>query len=719
MSEIREHELRFTGAESKTFFDRALASRPGPGTLTRLEEVTEGWAAGMRMAALLGRGRDVDALLAGLQGTPAQLNEYFVAEVLAQLPARRRDRLLRGALVEPFCADLLSELFAPAEAAGTPDRDRPNPSGEAFIDWADGSGLFLIALDARRKWFRFHHLFRGLLMEQLCHRAAAGEIEDLRRRAAGWLEAHGRLEEAMSQHLAADDFASAAGLVKRHRHELTRREEWNRLRRWLDRLPADLVRRDLELLVIRAWLCENRMRYAEMFDLLDEIEALAAARPPVSPADGLLGEIDALKSIRHYQACDGERTVAASRRALEAIPEGHFNERSYALVLNSLGHQMNGDLEQAESVVLEALRDRSRGGSPYRTRVLIGLGLVYWMDGSTMRVIRTAHELLALGKKHGLAESVDYGRYLLGIASYDRGDLEAAEAALVPLVDRRSSTLANWAHASVALAWTHLGAGAFDRAQELASAVAARGLELQHPEVLSLAEAFEAELALRRGRVHEAAHWARSYRPVVRAPRHRFFLVELTLARVLLAGSTGDCRKRAAQLLEELRKSLSAAHHRRFEAEVLALQALSAERAGREDEALDALRRVVGIAHPRGLVQPFLDLGPDFMTLLERPGSGEPAASFRRVLVAAARPRQTSVPAPPVRRILAEDLSNRELDVLDLLARRLSNKEIAAQLCLSTDTVKRHNTNIFRKLHVGRRREAVEKARHLGILSSA
>ncbi len=455
-----------------------------------------------------------------------------------------------------------------------------------------------------------------------------------------------------------------------------------------------------------------------MFEVLDEIRTLAAAPAPaglaeVGLATDLLGEIDALRSIRHYQACDGERTVAASRRALGAIPEEHFCERSYALVLNSLGHQMNGHLERAESVVLQALADRSRGGSPYRARILIGLGLVYWMDGSVARVIRTARELLALGERHGLSESADYGRYFLGVGSYDRGDLAAAEEALAPLVERRSRpTLSTWTHSSVALALTRLAAGDPERARELGSAMAARGLGLQHPELLALAEAFEAELALRQGRVHEAAHWARSYRPVIRAPRHRFFLVELTLARVLLAEGTDRSGARAAELLEALRASLSAAHHRRFEAEVLALQALSADRQGQELKALDVLRRAVDVAHPRGLVQPFVDLGPGFMRLLARLDAEEPAASFRRTLLAAASLAPPAQP-PAARRSSSEHLSNRELDVLGLLARRLSNKEIAAELYLSTDTVKRHNTNIFRKLRRQQRQvQLEERAQH-------
>ena len=720
MSEIRERDLRFTGEETRAFFDLALETSPRPETLARLGKATEGWAVGLRLAALVGRGRDVDAFLAELHGTMPQLNEYFLAEVLAGQPAERQDGLLRAALVEPFCADLLNELLAPAGDAGAGAR-----AGEALIDWAESQGLFLIVLDAQREWFRFHHLFRGLLLEQLCHRAAAGEIEELRRRAAGWLEARGHLEKAMAQYLDAGDPAAAAELVKRHRHELTRREDWNRLHRWLDALPDELVRRDRELLLIRAWLLENRFLYGEMAEIVERLEADAGTVGAGGAEAELRGEIAALSSARHYLTCDGVRALAASRRALAAIPQEHPSERGFAVVMNILSHQMCGELERAESVALAALKEREGRGSTHHARILIGLAMAYWIDGDAARVARTAGELLARGEELGLPESVAFGRYFLGVARYEQGRPEAAVAALAPLVERRAQpNTTNWAHAAVALALARLAAGDPDGAREIASTLSARGLELQNPALSSLAEAFEAELALRRGRVHEAMPWARSYRPVVRAPRHRFFLPELTLAKALLAEGGDGGRERAAELLDSLAESLTATHHQRFLIDVLGLRALAAERQGQRREALDLVRRAVDIAHPRGLVQPLVDLGPELLRLLGRLDLEEPAASFVQALPEASSQRSpASFPAPPEEVPSAagsevDHLSNRELEVLDLLARRLSNKEIASRLCLSPATVKRHNTNIFQKLHVSRRREAVEKARDLGILGT-
>ncbi len=574
VSEIRAHDLRFTDEESRAFFDSALGEVPGARTLARLEQLTEGWVVGMRLAALLGAGQDdLDAFLARLDGTPEQLQQYFVSEVLERQPAELRRSLLRASLVQPFCAGLLDELFR-----DTGDESEPVRGGEDFIEWLERSGLFLIALDARHQWFRFHHLFRKLLLEQLRHDADAGEIDGLRRRAAGWLEARGHLEEAMTQYGSCRDEAAAADLVKRHRHQLTRDEEWNRLGRWLEALTEELVRVDVELLVTRAWLCENRFRYAELWEILDEIEARAPAdEVPAS----LRGEIDALAGGRHYIACDAPRSVAASDRALAAIPAEHPSERGFALVVSCLAHQMNGDLERAESVALAALGDPGHGDT-YHTRILIGLCLVYWMDGDVARVIRTARELIARGERLGLDESKAFGRYFLGVGSYERGDLEAAEAALAPLVERRSQpNIQNWAHAAFVLAVTRLAAGDPGQAREIASTVAARALELQNPELLTLAEAFEAELALRLGRVREATLWARSHRPVVGVPRHRFFVPELTAAKVLLAKGSEGCRRRAGELLSQLRDSLSANHNRRVLVEVLVLRALLAEREGR------------------------------------------------------------------------------------------------------------------------------------------
>ncbi len=727
--EIRERDLRFEAAESKAFFEQALERPPEAEILARLDQVTEGWAVGMRLTALLAQDRDLETLLSSLRAPVAQLTGYFLAEVLGRQPPEMRDLLPVASLVEPFCAPLLTDLFAAADppvrrsagppAAGPPAAGRRPPAGtidgHLFLETIERRGLFLIAVDPTRRWYRFHHLFARLLRQQLDRRMDADEQIRLRRRAAHWLEANGYLEEAMAQARAIDDESLVAALIKRRRYELSLAEEWSRLDRWLDFLPYTLVRSDLELLLTRFWVCINRFRHQEIAEGFGELLELAAR---VQPPPELRGEIDGFATGVHFLAGDGENTVAAGRRALDAIPIDRAPERGFIQGLHILGLQMQGGTKLAEPAALAALGEPGQHRVGYCARSLQGLGLAYWMEGLVSHLPRIGRELLTLGREHGLAETSAFGSYLLGLGLYEAGQLAEAEDAVRPLAGQRNPPhLKTWTRAVWILALTRSARGAFAEAEELLTAFAARALQLRHPQLLSLAEAFRVDLALRRGRVQAASTWTASFRLESRGPYHFFYSPELTYAKALLACEEAGSIDRSAEVLGRLRDHFVSIHHQRNLAEVDALQALVEHRRGDQEAALDALRRAVRIAHPRGLVQLMLDLGPDLFELLGR--LDEPQALSLRRRLAAASPALDAVESSHVLPVApggVERLSEREMEILRLLADRLSNKEIAQRLFISPATVKRHNTNIFEKLQAGGRRQAVEKAQSLGWL---
>jgi LuxR family maltose regulon positive regulatory protein len=708
--EVRSHDLEFNTEEADALLVDALGPAAARVTLPRLLEATEGWPVGLRLATLTLRGQaDLEPVLERIAGSSMWAGIALVGEVLNTLPSEYQECLLRISLVDRFCAPLCESLCA------DPDVDRlPDESGTEFLSWLERSELFIIALDDNRRWFRFHQLFRDHLQRRLEERKTSEEIAGLRRAAGAWFQANGLLQEALSQYLAGGHTKLAVELVRRHRHEMMNREEWARLEDWIRQLPEEVVRADVELLVQSAWICENRYRYEEVLELLDAIETRLAATGADVESDLVRGEVEALRAVRYYFAGNARDAVTAAESALEAISANSPSQRGFALVVYAFASQTLGEFDQAVARCLEALQDRSIRGTTLHGRLLTGLCFIHWMEADLERVIRFASELLAVGRDSNLPESVSFARYFLGVAHLDRGDLDAAEAVLLPEIELSvPANATNHWYSAFALALVREAGGEPERASAIAARMSARALEQQNPALISLADAFEIELGLRQGERTRALRWARSFEPRTDSTWWRFFLPELTYAKALLLEARGESARRAEEMLEGLREHLTKIHNRRFLVDVELLLAVAKQRRGDRSAAYTDFAAAVELARPFGLVRPLRDLAAELAPLVD----GLPAGSPNRMFV-----DQEMLP-PPIRAIpgaasgLDPDApTNREQDVLELLAERLTNKEIAVQLGISPATVKRHLTNLFQKLGVQRRREAVERARERGLL---
>lgn len=708
--EVRSQDLEFNTEEA----DALLADVLGPAVtrvaLSRLLEATEGWPVGLRLAALTLRGQaDPEPVLERIAGSAMWAGAALVGEVLATLPSEYQEWLLRISLVDRFCAPLCELLCADPDVDLLPDR-----SGTELLSWLESSDLFIIALDDDHRWFRFHHLFRDLLQHRLKERKTSEDIADLRLTAGTWFQANGWLQEALSQYLAGGHTTLAAELVRRHRHEMMNREEWARLEGWIRRLPAEVVRTDIELLVQSAWISENRYRYEEVLEFLDAIETRLAATGANVESDLVRGEIEALRAVRYYFAADARSAATAAESALDALSADYPSQRGFALVLHAFASQMLGRFDQAVARCYEALQDHAIRGTTLHGRLLIGLCFIHWMEADLERVIRFASELLALGQDSHLPESVSFARYFLGVAHLDRGDLDAAEAALLPEVEHSvPANATNHWYSAFALAFVREASGKPERAREIAAVMSTRALEQQNPALIGLADAFETELALRHGERSRVARWARSFEPKTGGTWWRFFLPELTYAKALLLEARGEGPRRAEEMLERLREHFTTIHSRRFLIDVELLLAVAKQRRGDRSAAHTAFAEAVELARPVGLVRPLRDLAAELAPLV----GGLPAGSPNRMFVDQEMFPSSVRAVPGAAWGLEPDApTNREQHVLELLAERLTNKEIAVQLGISPATVKRHLTNLFQKLGVQRRREAVERARERGLL---
>jgi LuxR family maltose regulon positive regulatory protein len=333
-----------------------------------------------------------------------------------------------------------------------------------------------------------------------------------------------------------------------------------------------------------------------------------------------------------------------------------------------------------------------------------------------------------------LPETYTLARYFEALGQYEQNDLPAAEATLRPTVEGRQ--IANeeiFLQAAFVLASVYQAQGRADMARDLAESLSKRELGRGNVIQLERARAFEAELALRQGRSAAALLWARRSQPKDFVAMFRFREPPLTLARALIAASDPESRAQAERLLAEIGGFVSSTHNRRFLIEALSLKALLSDGQGDDVAANDALRRAVALAQPGGFIRVFLDLGPELAGLLNRVEADEEGLRYIGRILAAFRAEQrpkaagakirpalagTSAPGASAQpQPSGSPLTERELEILGLLAERLSNKEIARELYISPGTVKRHTSTIFSKLGVHDRRKAVAKAVGLGILA--
>jgi LuxR family maltose regulon positive regulatory protein len=725
VTDIRVKELRFSAMEISAFLRQATGARVDETMVTVLEEKTEGWVTGLRLAALsLRHQSDLDRILAGLSPDNRYVMDYIITEVFSQQPPAMQEYLMKTAILNRFCAPLCDAVCVPDAESGVCEL-----GGRKFLKTLVQTNLFVIPLDPQHQWFRYHHLFQQLLKRRLKRKFSPDVIDAIHKQASRWFAENGLIEEAFKHALKANDVPNAVHLVVQHRHDLMNREQWHLLERLLLQLPTDSIDKDPKLLTLKAWSCENRSRISEMMEILDQIERLIGDTSSKAIVEiDLRAEFNALKAAQCYFKGDGRRTIAHSEKALEMLPPGAHSVRGFAECVLAFGYQMTGELKAAYTSVQNALEERGLHGTTYHSRLLVTLCFVHWIAANLTGLRQVAIQCLQLGREANLVETIGFANYFMGIVHYHHNETAATEKYLSAIVKSRyiPNTL-NFAHSAFALALVYQAQGRPGEAQEVAESVIAHALDSQNTDLLQISQAFQAELAFRRGRIAETTQWAENFELHPIAPGFRFYVPQITLAKAFITLGTGDNHQRAVDLLSRLHNYYTSIHNIRFQIEVLALQALLHDVQGDEPAAMSALERALTLAEPGGFIRPFLDLGPKMFDLLNRLAKQNISVKYAGQLLTAFRKERTG----PVRTSpddvsdtsrystnspLDETLTNRELEILALLAQRLRNKEIAEKLFISPETVKRHTINIYGKLNAHNRREAVAKAEAIGIL---
>ena len=738
LAELRAADLRFTPGEAAALLSRAAGEELPDAATAALTSRTEGWAAGLQLAGLSLRGRsDIGGFVAAFDGSHRYVLDYLTGEVLDRQPADVRAFLLETSVLERLSGALCDAVTGRGD-------------GQAMLEEIERANLFLVPLDEVRGWWRYHHLFADLLRKRL-QRERPGRAPQLRRAAAIWCEEHELADEAIGYALASDDPVLAAQLIERHFDAFFySRAEGPMVQRWLAALPASLIAARPRLLLIKAAIALLSGRMDEVTALLDNAERSYAdvAAEPFEPSAGkaasFLVNIPARIALdRAYLADlrgDGESTATFATQALAEIREGETMLKSHAVATLAMADWLRGRLPQAERGFASSVTAWREAGRPALALAAWGyrsLGQVQRAQGRLGAALRTYRQAAAITAdvRQAVAPTAGTGNVGLAEIAYARGDLDTARRHVTESITRNQELVYTplLAIGLALLAWIKQAegdpAGAMESMGEAAQLAPDPGIT----SLLNPVPAERARLLLAQGDVAAADRWVQerglSADDELAYPREAEYLV---LARVLVAqGLPGP----ALALLERMHAAAAGQGRVGCVIETGTLQALALAANGEDDRAIGVLAVTLTLGRPEGYVRVFADEGEPMRALLGRLASGQrgrrdavgdiPAgylARIRRALDPKPAESQAAATAVPGRpglpglRGLPDPLTSREREVLGLLARGRANKDIAAELVVTLDTVKRHVSHILAKLGAANRTEAVARARELNLI---
>jgi LuxR family transcriptional regulator, maltose regulon positive regulatory protein len=719
LGEVRASDVRFDLIEARELLRQLLEVEIPPRVSEAIAARTEGWAAGLRLAALSLQGRsDLSTLSLDSLGRNRYIMDYLMDEVFSRQPPELQDLLLKSSILDWMSEPLIAVLM-------TSSTDYPTT---VSLSQLLSAGLFVDLVNEQAGTYRYHELFRDLLRQRLTAQVTPQAIAILHHEASRWLAEHGYFEEAVRHALAAGDQLAAARVVEENIHALLNLEAKTRLESLLDLLPPQLIEEHAPLLIARAWIMHFETRLNAIPPLLQRAGQLLQTADVLSEEEmrSWQGDIATLQSQLLYWQSKGQQGLDIATQAIAATPSSHNFARGNALFFAGLNQHMISDTTAAKRLLRENLSQGTAASAVMSLRLLLGLCIIQQDVLNIEQLQATAKNLLRQAEAGGLLVSKAWGHLFLGKASYEWDDLETAQFHFLAGAALRQTANAACTHDCLAnLALTYAAQGLGKRADETAATLVEFDSAPLSPERLGHTQSLRARLALTRGDRDSAQRWLLSADPepfLVPAP----FLevASVTRIRVLLALETQDRALQALDLAQQLQRDAEAISSALRLVQALALQALALDALGDERRALRVLQNTIGLARPGGLIRTLVDLGPALGNLLQRllksrlvtrPGADE----YMARLLAAFPTLRASVAArhsADLNDNLIESLTEREVQVLDLLALRQTDREIADTLVISPFTVRRHIDNISDKIGVRGRHALVERARNLKLI---
>ena len=697
LTELRARDLRFSPAETAEFFNQTMNLNLAADQIDALEKRTEGWIAGLQLAAISITGHeDVDAFIRSFTGSHRFILDYLLEEVLQQQSLAIQDFLLHTSILNRMCGPLCDAVL-----------NTTGQSGQKTLEIIEQANLFIVPLDNERRWYRYHHLFAELLQQRLDLSSSVDEITGLHIRASEWYEHSGQIFEAFQHAAAVNDVARAERLIENSSIGLQFHNIAGPVLDWLRSLPKSVRDSRPGLWVRSAAISLMSGKISAVADDLDAAENALSGVGIDSESRGLAGRIASARAVLAFFLYDADMMLAQSNRALEFLDPEDWTNRFNAFWVQSVALRIKGDRRGAALAAQDCMEYSRRSPSVFsKTLGYLTLGLTQELDNQLIPAAESYRQALALGGDSP-QPSISEAHFGLARIFYAWNDLVAAEE-----------------HAQLGLRLGRQFYTAFDR--------------------FTVNEAFLVHLKLAQGDLQGASIVLAAVNQLVNQNNFIHCLPEVAQAKINLLVEQGALSA-AAQLAQKHSLPLSQAHVliRQGDA-VAALDLLNIfcremDSKGWKDqllkglvlksvalyyldeilEGLDALSNALALAEPGGFIRIFLEGGKPIAELLSRIYSQNDLPVYAGKLLVSFKGSLSAKELKSVERpddTFIEPLSSREQEVLQLIAQGLSNQEICDRLFLALDTVKGHNRRIFHKLQVRSRTEAAVRARELGIL---
>ncbi|NUO79132.1 hypothetical protein HUU05_03575 [candidate division KSB1 bacterium] len=730
MTELRAHDLRFTMTESTAFLNEVMKIGLAEKDIAALDHRTEGWIAGLQLAALSLQGReDVSARVQAFTGDDRYILDYLIEEVFQRQPESVQNFLLQTSILNRMCGSLCDAVLYAQSGEQRAEGNLEQYNSQATLEQLERANLFIIPLDDKRQWYRYHHLFADLLRFRL-QQSQPEIIAALHRRASHWFESNGLMEEAIEHAIAAKDWDRAAGLIETVALKMLVRWQQGTLQNWMKQLPAQSLEKRPDLCLWHAFGFLQNASYDACEPYLQIAEQAWQSTPP----DHKLYAVWTIRAMVAFVRADANASLEAGQKAVSFMQSANPLEQALGMLGLALALVLNGRYREAQTSFDEIIVASEKIGHH-----VIYFASSMWLSyiHATQGRLRQAMAALQRAERRG-SLNVPVPAILTHSLQCDLesewNNMEVAERHLRACLEVKRQNPGDWlfiidgVQALVRMLWQH------DEKAEAARFIDHQ-LELakKHRNALTVRQmqALHAQMSLWEHDLTAAARWAKTSHLATDENFSFGREIEyLTFVRVLFAQTRYD---EAITLLNRLQRTVEADGRVRCLVEISVLQALAHKNLAQAQQAMLALERALTLAEPEGYIRTFVDEGAPMVELLrqfirdqrERPSEASQALqSYAMKLLAAFPPElapaavqthKTSAALPAS--YLVDPLSERELEVLKLIANGLSNPEIARKLFVANSTVKRHINNIYAKLNVHTRTQAVAKGKGLKLLA--